>query len=256
MKKIVKHILNLAGLKISRIHKKSDDSKTKNLINFNDAFDMQKSLLKQTQGCITIFDIGAYNGETALKYNDHFPKSNIYAFEPFPNSYADLVSNTDQYQNIYAINKGVADKEGISSFNSNKFAPTNSLLDTHEDGASVWGTDLLDTVRTINVELTTVDSFVEINNIEKIDILKMDVQGAEYLVLEGAKKSIEKGIIKLIYTEIMTLPTYKGQRHFDEMIKLMRTYGFSLFNLYNFSLMKNGQLRNIDAIFLKDKDND
>jgi len=55
----------------------------------------------------------------------------------------------------------------------------------------------------------------------------------------------------LIYTEIIMLPTYENQLDFDEFIKLMKSFGFRLFNLYNLSLTKEGELRQVDALFLQ-----
>jgi len=71
------------------------------------------------------------------------------------------------------------------------------------------------------------------------------------MVLNGAKNSLKKGIVNMIYTEIIMVPTYEGQIPFEETIKLIKSYGFELFNLYNFSLSKEGQLRQVDAIFIK-----
>jgi len=47
------------------------------------------------------------------------------------------------------------------------------------------------------------------------------------------------------------LPTYENQLDFDEFIKLMKSFGFRLFNLYNLSLTKEGELRQVDALFLQ-----
>ena len=55
----------------------------------------------------------------------------------------------------------------------------------------------------------------------------------------------------MIYTEIIMLPTYENQLDFDEFIKLMKSFGFRLFNLYNLSLTKEGELRQVDALFLQ-----
>lgn len=241
MKKILRNLFALFGVQISRINKNS----------VNDAFVMQKHLTKDTHKELIIFDVGAYDGGTSLEYKNIFPNSKIYSFEPFPDSFSKLVKNTSRYKDIIAINKGIGEKDGIAKFNSNSSAPTNSLLDTHESGSTIWGTDLLNTAKKIAVELTTIDSFLEIHNIAKIDILKMDVQGAEYMIMKGAKKTIERGLINMVYTEIITLPTYKEQLNFDEMVNLMRNFGFTLFNFYNFSLTDKGQLRQVDAIFLK-----
>ena len=200
---------------------------------------------------VVIFDIGAFNGNTALKYKKLFPLSRIYSFEPFPESFSELVKNTSAYKDIIPINKGLGEHEGVSNFNSNSFAATNSILNTHESGSKVWGNGLLETLETIKVELTTIDSFVNTCDIKNIDILKMDVQGAEYMVIKGAKETLKKGIVKIIYTEIITLPTYEGQLDFDEMINLMKSVGFKLYHFYNPLLTKEGELAQVDAIFIK-----
>lgn len=246
MKQLIGKVLAMLGLGVYRLHKKY---KFGTLV-YDYAFEMQRSLTHTGPAEVVVLDVGAFVGETALKYNTLFPGSSIYAFEPFPDSYAQLAKNTAAHRNIITVNKGVADREGSSKFNSNSFAPTNSLLSTHKSSGEVWGSGLLETATTIDIELTTIDSFVAANKISRIDVLKMDVQGAEYLVLRGAENSLQQGVIKMIYTEIITMPTYEGQLDFDEILRLMKSYGFILFNLYNWSITKEGQLRQVDAIFV------
>ncbi len=52
--------------------------------------------------------------------------------------------------------------------------------------------------------------------------LVLDTQVTEYQVLEGASKAMEENKISLIYLEIITKPTYKGQKNFDEILFLLR----------------------------------
>jgi len=247
MKIILKKLLAQMGFKIERISNNSEGVNA----DFWDAFKMQKYLTNKINEDVVILDIGAFNGNTALKYKKLFPLSRIYSFEPFPESFSELVKNTSAYKDIIPINKGLGEHEGVSNFNSNSFAATNSILNTHKSGSKVWGNGLLETLETIKVELTTIDSFVNTCDIKNIDILKMDVQGAEYMVIKGAKETLKKGIVKIIYTEIITLPTYEGQLDFDEMINLMKSVGFKLYHFYNPLLTKEGELAQVDAIFIK-----
>ena len=242
MKKIIRAFFTFLGYRISRI--------SPNDIDKNDAFKMQKYLIGNNKK-LTIFDIGAYQGDIALFYNSLFPGSNIFCFEPFTDSFSKLKENTSLFENIITINKGMGEYEGNSQFQSNRFAQTNSILATNKKGNEIWEEGLLDTIETLEIGLTTIDSFVQLHSIDKINILKMDVQGAEYMVLNGAKNSLEQGIVDIIYTEIITLPTYEGQLQFDETIGLIKSFGFELFNLYNHSLTDAGQLRQVDAIFVK-----
>jgi Methyltransferase FkbM domain len=77
----------------------------------------------------------------------------------------------------------------------------------------------------------------------------MDVQGAEIQILDGAKKMLASHRIGLIYAEIITMPTYKGQSSFWEILRRFEDCGKCLYNMYNFSLVE-GRLRQIDAIFV------
>jgi FkbM family methyltransferase len=201
-------------------------------------------------GPITIFDVGAHNGQTSHTYNKLFSQASIYAFEPFPQSFDILKKNVEDKENIKVYNVALSNVIGKVKFNVNESSQTNSILSTHIDGADTWGKNLLSTIDTIDIESTTIDKFVEKNTIDKIDILKLDTQGTEYFIIEGAAKTIAKNKIKLIYLEIIIMPTYDGQKYFDEILLLFRANNFHLYNLYNFSHTANGMLRQVDAIFI------
>jgi FkbM family methyltransferase len=243
MKQLINQILKNFGYRISRISN-SDELHV---------FQIQKQLIDDLESNITIFDVGACSGQVALKYNSIFPDCKIFCFEPFHESFSKLKQNTSSFENIVAINKGLGQYIGKSKLHSNRSAPTNSILATSKESTKIWGTGLLNTLETIDIELTTLDDFVEINNIKRIDILKLDVQGSEYMVINGAKNSIKQGIIKLVYIEIITLPTYEGQKYLDEILGQLRSHGFDLYNFFNYSLTNTGQLRQVDAIFIKSK---
>ena len=54
----------------------------------------------------------------------------------------------------------------------------------------------------IEVQTQQIDNFCKLNNIERIDLLKLDTDGTEYEILLGAEKLLSEGKIGLIYTEI------------------------------------------------------
>ena len=242
MKKLIKNVFSAFGLELAK--------KSKN----ENAFELQKKLVGKAKKPLTIFDVGAHVGNVSLKYNKLFPNSSIYSFEPFPESFSSLQQNTSQHKNIKIFNKGLGEYVGSSKFHSNIHEQTNSILATHEEANSNWGnTDMLNTKEVLNIELTTVDQVVAEENIKRIDILKMDVQGAEYKVMAGAKKIMEEEMISLIYTEIITIPTYQNQQKLDAVLKMYREYGFELFTIYNSGYTEKGRLQYIDAIFINTK---
>jgi len=246
MKRVIKILLQKSGYVV--ISKKYLESKKAN------AFKDQKVLIN-SENELVVFDVGAHYGETALKYNQLFENAMIYSFEPYKESYCILKKNVEPYMNIKVFNTALGDKNDKVKFHINKFSGTNSILPTHHLGSKIWGEELLDTLEVINVESVTIDDFMERNGIQKIDILKIDTQGTEYDVIKGASNSISKGAIKTIYMEIITMPTYQDQKHFDEILQFLRIKGFRLFNIYNYSHSKEGYLRQVDAIFLYSPDN-
>lgn len=229
------------GFQISRIKKHG--------LNKSDAFEMQKYLIGERDK-LTIFDVGAYIGVTTAHYNQLFPNSKIYAFEPFIESYKKLQYNNLNFTNILSVNAALGHINGKLLFNSNLSAQTNSILKSNNQAEKIWGNGLLNTVEHVYINMITLDDFVIKNDIHRIDILKLDVQGAEFKVLEGAKETLEKGLIKMIYTEIIIMPTYEEQKYLDEVLTLFRINGFELFNIYNYSLTNFGQLRQVDVIFI------
>ena len=180
-----------------------------------------------------IFDIGAYVGNVANRYLSYFPKAKIYCFEPFSDSYNKLTANMKDLPNVSCHNIAFSEKAGKFVINSNSFAPTNSLLETDSRVTDYWKKVDFERVKKEEVDTCTLDEFCEDNGIKHIDILKIDVQGMEYSVLEGAKKMLESQEISIIYLEIIIVPTYVGQRTLKDYFSLFESLGYEFLNFYN-----------------------
>lgn len=131
--------------------------------------------------------------------------------------------------------------------NVNRSVDTNSLLTSIKLGAT--SDKSCETLDTIDIPLTTVDEFCKENNIHEIDILKIDVQGAELKVLEGSKNMLANKKIKLIYTESYFTQQYLNQPLFHEISMLLYENGFTLQDIYDPYYSKRHILWS-DAIFI------
>lgn len=239
VKKLLKFLLNRFGYEISL---------TSSPAWFND----QKMIVGDVDEPV-IFDVGAHFGQTSLRYNRLFNNCKIYSFEPFKDSFETLNETVKYQRNIETFNTALGNKVGEVDFHININSVTNSILPTAKEGPITWGTNALDTTEIIKVASTTIDSFIDTKGIHKIDILKIDAQGTEYYIIEGAVKAIDQNKIKIISLEIITLPTYQNQKYLDEVLRLLRLNGFSLYNIYNLNYDSFGALRQIDAIFISSK---
>jgi len=244
MKHILQKIINLTGYHISRLPTPAKDFR-------HNPFLIQKKLLGHLNQPPVIFDIGAFTGQVTKEYLHIFPDAQLYCFEPYPFSFLQLKKNTLNKPNIQIFNKAVGAIEGRTKFHDNQFSQTNSVLPSLQASDEIWGKGLQTTRNILKIEMVTLDHFMEMQQLSKIDILKLDVQGAEYNVLEGAANALKNGKITLIYLEIMTIACYEGQKRLDEIFALLHSFGYELFDFYNYSYTKEGRLRCVDAIFTR-----
>src|SRR5262249_31713012 len=145
-----------------------------------------------------IFDVGANVGQTARTYRRLFPSSQIWSFEPFPSSYESLCRSLPD-QRFHPVPIALSDQVGSTTLHVGAESITNSLL--------VRGSD---TGKMIEVETDTVDHFCSTHEIDQIDILKVDVEGAESRVFQGAQQIFSRGAVRSVFVEVYFDPVYEG----------------------------------------------
>ena len=83
--------------------------------------DIKKVFKDRVNDKITIFDIGAYTGNSVYDFRNIFKNSLIYSFEPSSKNYKKLIKNTEKLKNVFTYNIAVSSKEGKSKFYENKW---------------------------------------------------------------------------------------------------------------------------------------
>ena len=135
---------------------------------------------------MTAVDVGAHIGYyTVLASRLVGEEGRVYAFEPDPNTFAILIENikTKALPNVLPIQKAIADRIGDATLYLGKEridrvydSGWNSLYKSEETGAD-----------NIEIPVTTLDEFFAANGWPRVDLIKMDIQGAELAALEGAR---------------------------------------------------------------------
>lgn len=199
----------------------------------------------------TVFDIGAYHGEWTTTYRGLFPAAQVYAFEPFPESRKVLNEAFAGESNVTIVAAAMGDAEGERSFYVNQHAATNSLLRVDErTDASLVSHELLTLQAELTVPVKTIDGFCQERGISRLNLLKIDVQGAEVMVLRGGADMLRRKAIDLIYTELQIMHHYQNQSHYFEVCDYLYRTGYDLYGLYNLAVSSVGRFGWADAIFM------
>lgn len=215
--------------------------------NPNDAFKVQRSLIDFDE-CV-IFDVGAHYGETIDKYRKIFPCSNIYSFEPHSTSFDILSKKYNHDRKVHLENIAMSNIVGVTEFYINHMDATNSLFPRETKSRRYYPRHAVEK-EILKVPVDTLDNYSRINDINKIDILKMDIQGSELLALQGAVQLLKTQQISLIYTEAFFISHYDGAPLYHAIAAYLERYDYTLFNMYSFKNGANGQLRFGNVIFV------
>jgi FkbM family methyltransferase len=245
MKQFLKAILRSLGFDLSRL---SSLARNRNQPG-DDPFLHQKRLAP-AEGVKVIFDIGANRGQTTPTYRKWFPEATIYCFEPFAASFATLKEAFPNCRFVQPFQLAVSDGVGTRSFYCANESVMNSLLPLSPRA------DLLTTSTgsgTIEVQSTTLDAFCSENNVTRIDILKIDVQGAEVQVLSGATGLLRDQLVRMVYLEVNFNEIYLGQAFFHDVSGFLHSHGYSLYGLYQMAYSPVGPIGWADALFVSPK---
>jgi FkbM family methyltransferase len=215
-----------------------------------DPFQDQKSLMSGV-GAPVIVDGGAHVGSSAVRYSHLFPEGKIYSFEPCKDTIKKFRDNLPNSRNVELVEAGLAEETGVKTLQLNGYGPTHSLLPRPENGKRYYPSDAV-SVGEEQIDCIALDDFIRSREIDYIDILKLDVQGAELMVFDGAKTALEKEKIGIVFVETNFVRLYsQGALHF-EVSERLSTYGYSLFRMYDFEYAKDGQLKFCNSLFLSD----
>lgn len=237
---ILKHKLaRLTARRIARFGRK--------LLRCPDAWhDVQSFLTSHPE--VVYIDVGAHIGMTVDRILDEC-SNKVCAFEPTPESFAQLSRRTNHRNNLRCFNLGLTDSTGEAPFFINNNEQTNSILDNDKVNEECFSS--FTTHRSIvAIRTTTFDDWVACEKAHNTTFfMKLDVQGAELKVLVGAIKSLPQ--IAGLYVECQLAPTYKGQATFWEINQFLENQGYILRNIYPCLRDLSGRAIQTDALWTR-----
>jgi len=140
-----------------------------------------------------IIDGGANIGNYSLQILRNIPGVTVYSFEPVKDTYNQLVRNTKEISGIIPVNRGLFSETCNKEINIYR-------SHTHSSVYDIEGLPY-NALSKVPVRLIKGDDFIKENKIDRVDFLKIDVEGAEFDVLSGFRESISSGIIRAVQFE-------------------------------------------------------
>lgn len=188
-------------------------------------------------------DIGTNIGLISLAIKKNIPAVSIFGFEPGPTAYKSFATSIFANQldtDIHLYNEALHKETGNITFY------------THND-TDCSGDGMIDTQRanskatSIQVKANTLDAWFTENNIPKVHVVKIDIEGAELYALQGASKFLEE-YKPIIYLEISVenLKVYPYTE--KEILDFFITHNYSLFDMHS---NKQCTLENISTVVLE-----
>lgn len=177
---------------------------------------------------LVLVDVGA-SGGLEPHWRPAVPHLRIVGFEPDKREFSNLANNASP--NVAYLNTGLYKESASLTFYltrkqqvSSMFRPNRAFLDAFPES------DRFDIVGTTTIAVDTLDS--QSGAIDDADFIKIDTQGSELFVLQGAAGTIRDRVVFGLEVEVEFAELYQGQPLFSDVDMFVRQQGFELFDLW------------------------
>jgi FkbM family methyltransferase len=175
-------------------------------------------------------DVGGNYGQTVEHLRGAFPKARIISFEPVPAIFAALERATSHDKGVECIQAAVGAEAGMAEMTAVEHTGHNTLNTTARPDAP-----------TASVPVITLDEFCRQRDISGIDLLKIDTEGYEVPVLQGARALLGAGSIRAVLVECeFHENATEPHGDFFRISELLMPLGYRVVSFYSGGLDGNG----------------
>lgn len=174
-----------------------------------------------------IFEIGSANGDDTLEFIKTFADTDfrLYGFEPEPKNIK-LIEDKVSSDRFELFKGAVSDTDGEITFNRSRTDNPDDLslsgsIMKPKNHLKLW--DWIHFDEQVTVPSITLDTFVRGKNIDVIDFIWCDVQGAEEKVILGGKDTLAHKV-RYLFTEYSDDEQYEGQPGLQRILELLPTF--------------------------------
>ena len=191
---------------------------------------------------------------------EHLPDTLVIGFEPDKEECERLSRNAKKGYVFFPVAVGRKDETKTLHVTHNLSCSSLYRPNTEFANHFLGLASYLNVIDTQLVNVTSLDVHLQNQKIERVDFLKIDTQGAELDILQGAEKLLASSVLG-IRVEVEFSPIYKEQPMFSEIETYVRKFGFVLFDLDRYHLRRKKSIEGMpskeqlvwgQALFLKD----
>lgn len=188
----------------------------------------------------TIFDIGANVGQSAVQYAITYRKARIESFEPLEKPFGELERRTARNPRIHCHKLAMGSSAGTAKMDPMGYTYMSHISDDGDETVSV----------------TTAVDFARDNDIDRVNIFKVDTEGFDLEVLRGAEQMLTERRLDLVQVEAGMNPENEHHVYFEKLTEYMHDHDYRLigiYHLHNEWPTQSPKLRRSDLLFASPK---
>ena len=163
-----------------------------------------------------IMEIGSLNGYDSQFFKTHYPEANVFCIEGLPDNYNHYLKDLTE---ITPINAVISDYDGVIQYHHKNVNGIHGILDRGQE----YGSNVLE------LQCYTIKTICEKYNIDSIDLVKIDVEGATYEILNSMGEMLNT--IKIMHIETESYPFLKNQKLHDVVANFLTEKGFTMVDM-------------------------
>lgn len=212
------------------------------------SFRMVDDLRRQGIVPRTVIDVGANIGQFARAAAHHWPSVALHSFEPQPDCFRALQRALARVPGARCYQLGVGSERGVLEMHVNAHDHSSSLLPLGESHREAFPSAAES--GTVQVRVTTLDAELDGQPLQHPVLLKIDVQGYERWVLDGAPRTLAS--VDFLVLELSFRELYEGEPLFFEMVEYCRSLGFAFARPIGWLVHpRTGEYLQCDALFVR-----
>lgn len=191
----------------------------------------QRYLKQNVKPNMVVMDIGAHLGLYTLLLADLVGEGGkVYSFEPAEENFRRLKEHTS-INNIYCVKLfklALSDREETTSLYINPMDDSGHSLISEQADACAEGKRVGPSTQA--VQTTTLDAIINREGIDRLDLIKIDIEGAEHIILKGGEEMLSKKKAPHIICETHTTHNLPNKKK-DDVREILYSYGYKSYFL-------------------------